>query len=133
MQAVSGAGYTGVPSMDVIDNVIPFINAEEEKMESREPQKLLGRFDGKAVQMADFVVSAHCNRVPVRNGHLAAISVEFARRPSLEDVRRAWAEYEPLPQRHGPSQRASTRRFSTGRRRTGRSRAWTGWPGAFPA
>ena len=101
MQAVSGAGYTGVPSMDVIDNVIPFINAEEEKMESREPQKLLGRFDGQAVQMADFVVSAHCNRVPVRNGHLAAVSVEFARRPSLEDVRRAWAEYEPLPQRLG--------------------------------
>ena len=101
MQAVSGAGYTGVPSMDVIDNVIPFINAEEEKMESREPQKLLGRFDGQAVQMADFVVSAHCNRVPVRNGHLAAVSVEFARRPSLEDVRRAWAEYQPLPQRLG--------------------------------
>ena len=101
MQAVSGAGYTGVPSMDVIDNVIPFINGEEEKMESREPQKLLGRFDGQAVQMADFVVSAHCNRVPVRNGHLAAVSVEFARRPSLEDVRQAWAEYEPLPQRMG--------------------------------
>ena len=101
MQAVSGAGYTGVPSMDVIDNVIPFINAEEEKMESREPQKLLGTFDGKAVQMADFVVSAHCNRVPVRNGHLAAVSVEFAHRPSLEDVRRAWAEYKPLPQRMG--------------------------------
>ena len=101
MQAVSGAGYTGVPSMDVIDNVIPFINAEEEKMESREPQKLLGRFDGQAVQMADFVVSAHCNRVPVRNGHLAAVSVEFARRPSLEEVRQAWAEYEPLPQRMG--------------------------------
>lgn len=101
MQAVSGAGYTGVTSMDIIDNVIPFISSEEEKMEHREPQKLLGRFDGQAVQMADFVVSAHCNRVPVRNGHLAAISVEFARRPSLEDVRRAWAEYDPLPQRMG--------------------------------
>ena len=101
MQAVSGGGYTGVPSMDVIDNVIPFINGEEEKMESREPQKLLGQFDGQAVQMADFVVSAHCNRVPVRNGHLAAVSVEFARRPSLEEVRQAWAEYEPLPQRMG--------------------------------
>ena len=101
MQAVSGAGYTGVPSMDVIDNVIPYIGGEEEKMESREPQKLLGQFDGQAVQMADFVVSAHCNRVPVRNGHLAAVSVEFARRPSLEEVRQAWAEYEPLPQRMG--------------------------------
>ena len=101
MQAVSGAGYSGVTSMDIIDNVVPFIGSEEEKMEHREPQKLLGRFDGQAVQMADFVVSAHCNRVPVRNGHLAAISVAFARRPSLEDVRRAWAEYDPLPQRMG--------------------------------
>ncbi len=101
MQAVSGAGYSGVTSMDIIDNVVPFIGSEEEKMERREPQKLLGRFDGQAVQMADFVVSAHCNRVPVRNGHLAAISVKFARRPSLEDVRRAWGEYDPLPQRMG--------------------------------
>ncbi len=101
MQAVSGAGYSGVTSMDIIDNVVPFIGSEEEKMEHREPQKLLGRFDGQAVQTADFVVSAHCNRVPVRNGHLAAISVAFARRPSLEDVRRAWAEYDPLPQRMG--------------------------------
>ena len=101
MQAVSGAGYTGVTSMDIIDNVVPYIGSEEEKMEHREPQKLLGRYDGQGVEMADFVVSAHCNRVPVRNGHLAAVSVEFARRPSLEDVRRAWAEYDPLPQRMG--------------------------------
>ena len=101
MQAVSGAGYSGVTSMDIIDNVIPFIGNEEEKMEHREPQKLLGRFDGQGVEMADFVVSAHCNRVPVRNGHLAAVSVEFTRSPSLEDVRRAWAEYDPLPQRMG--------------------------------
>ena len=101
MQAVSGAGYTGVTSMDIIDNVVPYIGSEEEKMEHREPQKLLGRYDGRGVEMADFVVSAHCNRVPVRNGHLAAVSVEFARRPSLEEVRRAWAEYDPLPQRMG--------------------------------
>ena len=101
MQAVSGAGYSGVTSMDIIDNVVPYIGSEEEKMEHREPQKLLGQFDGQRVETADFVVSAHCNRVPVRNGHLAAVSVEFARRPSLEDVRRAWAEYDPLPQRMG--------------------------------
>ncbi|MCY3900365.1 MAG: aspartate-semialdehyde dehydrogenase [Caldilineaceae bacterium] len=99
MQAVSGAGYSGVTSMDIIDNVVPYIGSEEEKMEHREPQKLLGRYDGQGVETADFVVSAHCNRVPVRNGHLAAISVEFARRPTLEEVRRAWAEYAPLPQR----------------------------------
>ncbi|MDE0079504.1 MAG: aspartate-semialdehyde dehydrogenase [Caldilineaceae bacterium] len=101
MQAVSGAGYSGVTSMDIIDNVVPYIGSEEEKMEHREPQKLLGRYDGQGVETADFVVSAHCNRVPVRNGHLAAISVEFARRPTLEEVRRAWAEYDPLPQRMG--------------------------------
>jgi len=101
MQAVSGAGYTGVTSMDIIDNVVPYIGSEEEKMEHREPQKLLGRFDGEAVETADFVVSAHCNRVPVRNGHLAAVSVAFDERPSLEDVRQAWAEYDPLPQRMG--------------------------------
>ena len=101
MQAVSGAGYTGVTSMDIIDNVVPYIGSEEEKMEHREPQKLLGRFDGEGVETADFVVSAHCNRVPVRNGHLAAVSVAFDKRPSLEDVRQAWAEYDPLPQRMG--------------------------------
>ena len=101
MQAVSGAGYTGVTSMDIIDNVVPYIGSEEEKMEHREPQKLLGRFDGEGVETADFVVSAHCNRVPVRNGHLAAVSVAFDERPSLEDVRQAWAEYDPLPQRMG--------------------------------
>ncbi len=101
MQAVSGAGYTGVTSMDIIDNVVPYIGSEEEKMEHREPQKLLGRFDGEGVETADFLVSAHCNRVPVRNGHLAAVSVAFDERPSLEDVRQAWAEYDPLPQRMG--------------------------------
>ena len=101
MQAVSGAGYSGVTSMDIIDNVVPYIGSEEEKMEHREPQKLLGRYDGQGVETADFVISAHCNRVPVRNGHLAAVSVEFARRPTLEEVRRAWAEYDPLPQRMG--------------------------------
>lgn len=101
MQAVSGAGYTGVTSMDIIDNVVPYIGSEEEKMEHREPQKLLGRFDGESVETADFVVSAHCNRVPVRNGHLAAVSVAFDERPSLEDVRQAWTEYDPLPQRMG--------------------------------
>lgn len=98
MQAVSGAGYPGVPSMDVIDNVIPYIGSEEDKMERREPQKLLGVFDGQGVAYADFVVSAHCNRVPVRNGHLEAVSVEFEKRPALEDVRQAWQAYMPLAQ-----------------------------------
>ena len=98
MQAVSGAGYPGVSSMDILDNVVPYIGGEETKMEQKEPQKLLGYFDGNSVQYADFVVSAHCNRVPVRNGHLLAISVEFAKPATQEEVLNAWQNYDPLPQ-----------------------------------
>ncbi|RME64976.1 MAG: aspartate-semialdehyde dehydrogenase, partial [Caldilineae bacterium] len=101
MQAVSGAGYPGVPSMDIIDNIVPYIGKEEDKMERREPQKLLGEFDGERVLPVDFVVSAHCNRVPVRNGHLEAVSVEFTRRPTLEEIREVWASYRPLAQQLG--------------------------------
>jgi aspartate-semialdehyde dehydrogenase len=88
MQAVSGAGYPGVSSMDILDNVVPYISGEEEKMEQKEPQKLLGVFDGAGIRYADFVVSAHCNRVPTRNGHLEAISVEFAEQSRRR--RRSW-------------------------------------------
>lgn len=101
MQAISGAGYPGVSSMDITDNVVPYIGKEEEKMERREPHKLLGTFNGERVISPDFVISAHCNRVPVRNGHLMAVSVEFAQRPSLEEVRAAWREYKPLAQQLG--------------------------------
>ncbi len=98
MQAVSGAGYPGVSSMDILDNVIPFISGEEEKMELKEPQKLLGVFDGERIRYADIVISAHCNRVPTRNGHLEAISVEFEERPTQEEIVEAWRTYHPLPQ-----------------------------------
>lgn len=98
MQAVSGAGYPGVSSMDILDNVIPFISGEEEKMELKEPQKLLGSFDGERIRYADIVISAHCNRVPTRNGHLEAISVEFEERPTQEAIIDAWRAYNPLPQ-----------------------------------
>jgi aspartate-semialdehyde dehydrogenase len=98
MQAVSGAGYPGVSSMDIMDNVVPYIGGEEEKMEQKEPQKLLGSFDGQEVRYADFVVSAHCNRVPVRNGHLEAVSVEFKTKPSQEEIVQAWQSYQPLAQ-----------------------------------
>jgi len=101
MQAISGAGYPGVSSMDILDNVVPYISGEEEKMEEKEPQKLMGVFDGERVQYADFVVSAHCNRVPVRNGHLEAVSVEFHTKPSQEEVLQAWQEYRPLAQQLG--------------------------------
>lgn len=78
MQAASGAGYPGVPSLDLIDNVIPFIKGEEEKLEA-EARKLLGRFDGARIIEADLSLSAHCNRVPVLDGHMVALSVETER------------------------------------------------------
>lgn len=98
MQAISGAGYPGVSSMDIIDNIVPYIGGEEEKMEEKEPQKLLGTFINQQVHYADIVISAHCNRVPVRNGHLEAISVEFANKPTAGDILEAWQTYRPLPQ-----------------------------------
>ncbi|MCE7979748.1 MAG: aspartate-semialdehyde dehydrogenase [Caldilinea sp. CFX5] len=98
MQAVSGAGYPGVSSMDILDNIVPYIGGEEEKMEQKEPQKLLGTFTGNGVQYADILISAHCNRVPVRNGHLEAVSVEFGEKPTAGDILEAWQQYAPLPQ-----------------------------------
>ena len=85
LQAVSGAGYPGVPAMDILDNVIPFIPGEEEKVE-REPLKLLGTLQGERVVDASFVVSAHCNRVPVRDGHTECVSVEFERSSGIREV-----------------------------------------------
>lgn len=76
MQAVSGAGYPGVPSLDILGNVIPFINGEEEKID-RESRKILGTLNGGVVEPAGFPLSVHTNRVPVLDGHLAAISVGF--------------------------------------------------------
>ncbi|MEW5872834.1 MAG: aspartate-semialdehyde dehydrogenase [Chloroflexota bacterium] len=76
MQAISGAGYPGVASLDILGNVIPYIDGEEEKVES-EPLKLLGKFDQAAIQPADFRISAQCNRVPVLNGHTECLSLEF--------------------------------------------------------
>jgi len=92
MQAVSGAGYPGVPSLDILGNVIPFIKNEEGKIET-EINKMLGRFDGTAVVPAPFVVSAHANRVAVENGHTVCLSVECDRPVSAEeatDALRSW-------------------------------------------
>jgi aspartate-semialdehyde dehydrogenase len=90
MQAVSGAGYPGVPSLDALGNVIPYIADEEPKIE-RELNKMLGRFDGRGIVTAPFTVSAQVNRVPVEHGHLACLSVELDRpvSPALEDVAQA--------------------------------------------
>lgn len=101
MQAISGAGYPGVSSMDILDNVVPYISGEEEKMEQKEPHKLLGRFDGEKIVYADLKISAHCNRVPVRNGHLIAMSVEFAENPARDEILACWRDYQPLAQRLG--------------------------------
>lgn len=78
LQALSGAGYPGVPSLEALDNVIPYIGGEEEKLEA-EPCKLLGTLEGDAVRMAPIAFSAQCHRVGVRDGHMEAVSVEFDR------------------------------------------------------
>ena len=100
MQAVSGAGYPGVPSLDMIDNIIPYIGGEEEKSE-KEPLKVFGRIENGIIANAEFPkISAHCNRVPVVDGHTACVSLEFAgKKPSsMEEIKAIWAAYKGLPQ-----------------------------------
>ena len=92
LQALSGAGYPGVPSMDVLDNVLPEISGEEEKVEN-EPRKIFGRLHEGTVEPVDLRISAQCNRVPTRDGHLLSISVEFRGHPSVEEVRAAIEAY----------------------------------------
>ncbi|MEI6592052.1 MAG: aspartate-semialdehyde dehydrogenase [Holophagaceae bacterium] len=100
MQAISGAGYPGVPSLDIMGNVIPFIRNEEPKVEEETP-KMLGRWTGDSVEHAAMVVSALCHRVPVIEGHTEAVSVKLKGNPSLEAVRDAWLNWRPEPQRLG--------------------------------
>ncbi len=97
MQAVSGAGYPGIPTLDILGNVVPFISGEEEKVE-RETQKLLGKFLDESVKPGDFAVSAHCNRVPVEDGHTESISVSLKTKASIEDLIEAWRKFRSLPQ-----------------------------------
>ncbi len=94
MQAVSGAGYAGVSSMAILDNVVPYIGGEEEKVE-KEAQKLLGRFDGSSVLDAEFGVSASCHRVPVIDGHTEAVWIRMADDPSPDEVRDAFLNFDP--------------------------------------
>ncbi|MHB9032645.1 MAG: aspartate-semialdehyde dehydrogenase [Anaerolineae bacterium] len=102
MQALSGAGYPGVPSLDSLDNVVPFIKGEEEKM-AVEPRKLLGSYDQKAgeVAFADLRISAACNRVATRDGHLETVSLEFEHKPTVDAVARALCEFKSEPYRLG--------------------------------
>ncbi len=97
MQAISGAGYPGVASMDINANVIPFIGGEEEKME-QETQKILGSFAGDRIEPLPAKVSAQCNRVPVVDGHLVAVSVQLERKPSREEAIRAIERFRGVPQ-----------------------------------
>jgi aspartate-semialdehyde dehydrogenase len=97
MQAISGAGYPGVASMDIIDNVMPYIGGEEEKCEV-EPQKILGKFAGSKIEMAPFKVSAQCNRVPVQDGHLESVRVKLGREVTVEQVADALSSFTGLPQ-----------------------------------
>src|ERR1700758_3632214 len=97
LQAVSGAGYPGVPSLDILGNVVPFISGEEEKMEA-EPQKLLGRWDGSRFIEAGLGISAHCNRVPVSDGHLECVSLRLKKTATLDEVRQALRTFEVSPE-----------------------------------
>lgn len=97
MQALSGAGYPGVPSLDATDNVIPFINGEDEKVES-ETRKLLGVVSQGSVIETDMKVSAQCNRVNVTDGHMASIRVKLARSASISEIREALVSFTAEPQ-----------------------------------
>jgi aspartate-semialdehyde dehydrogenase len=97
MQAISGAGYPGLPTLDILGNVIPYIAGEEEKVE-RETQKLLGKLTDVRVQPSRVVVSAHCNRVLVEDGHTESISVSLNGKASLQDLIDVWRKYRSRPQ-----------------------------------
>ncbi|MGP1459853.1 MAG: aspartate-semialdehyde dehydrogenase [Treponema sp.] len=102
LQAVSGAGYPGVPSFDMIDNIVPYIGGEEEKTE-KECLKILGSVKNGAIENAALpLVSATCTRVPVVDGHTACVSMEFDlpddKKPSLEEIERVWTAFSSLPQ-----------------------------------
>jgi len=97
MQALSGAGYPGVASMDINANVIPYIGGEEEKMQ-QETQKILGDFTGDAIRPLDARVSAQCNRVPVVDGHMVAASVELRDKPEEADLLEAIRSFRSVPQ-----------------------------------
>jgi len=97
LQAISGAGYPGVASMDIVGNVIPFIGGEEDKMQ-QETQKIMGEFRGDRIEPLDAKVSAHCNRVAVVDGHTVTVSVEFSAKPSEADLRNAIDTFRAVPQ-----------------------------------
>ena len=100
LQALSGAGYPGVASLDILDNVLPYIGGEEEKIES-ETTKILGRFNDARIELAPMAVSAQCHRVNVADGHMAAVRVKLARKASLDELRDSLSSFSSLPQELG--------------------------------
>jgi aspartate-semialdehyde dehydrogenase len=103
LQAVSGAGYSGVTSMEIIDNALPHIGGEEEKMET-ESRKLLGAFDGAEVALHEMSVSASCNRIPTLDGHLENVFADLSANPDEADVAQAMREYPSIDLPSAPDQ-----------------------------
>ena len=99
MQALSGAGYPGVSSLDIIDNVVPFIGGEEGKMEI-EPKKIFGAVNNGAIDNLDVKISAQCNRVQVIDGHLECVQIKFKNKPSAEEIKQAWKDFKGEPQEY---------------------------------
>jgi aspartate-semialdehyde dehydrogenase len=103
MQAISGAGYPGVASFDILDNIVPYIGGEEEKVET-EPLKLLGTLVDDHIEFAEMTFSAQTNRVPVMDGHMAALSLKLHREASIDEIKEAIEAFEaPEPIRTLPS------------------------------
>jgi len=100
LQALSGAGYPGVASLDILDNVLPYISSEEEKIES-ETTKILGRWHDGQIETAPMAVSAQCHRVNVSDGHMAAVRVTLKRKANLEELRGTLSSFRSLPQELG--------------------------------
>lgn len=98
MQAISGGGYPGVPSMDILGNIVPFIGGEEEKMMT-EPLKILGTVNGSEIENTVFKISAQCNRVPVIDGHLEAVQIKFRNKPTTSQIIDTWENFSSLPQK----------------------------------
>jgi aspartate-semialdehyde dehydrogenase len=114
MQAVSGAGYPGVASLDILGNVIPYIAKEEEKMEE-EARKLLGTLNGVGIVPAGFSISAQCNRVAVEDGHTESVSIRLKRKAGAEEIISAWNEFRGEPQKLNlPSAPAQPLRYMEG-------------------
>jgi aspartate-semialdehyde dehydrogenase len=97
MQAISGAGYPGVASLDILGNVIPYIAKEEEKMEE-ETRKLLGHLNGARIVPGNFAMSAQCNRVAVEDGHTESVSIKLKNKAKAEEIIAAWVDFRSLPQ-----------------------------------